>query len=206
MWITHSYLGTTRGGVRCLFFLLFEDYIEAQRGLSDEVKSELERFARNLGDAGAVVAPFPGDVPATRQSVLDKAWTDPEINEVRQTPAVLMIDTDFVAFNPRLHSWVLFHFDRAPDKDYAPKLRSLFEKVAQAAGADGNPFLIVREALRNEALAKAAKSFKMEPGAFGISVDLRAGWTSLKEYLRKASSVKDGTAATDSESRTPNDR
>jgi len=54
MWITHSYLGTTRGDVRCLFFLLYEDYIAAQSGLSEPVRQEIERFARNMGEFGAV--------------------------------------------------------------------------------------------------------------------------------------------------------
>jgi hypothetical protein len=81
MWITHSFLGTTRGRTKCLFFLLFEDYIDAQRGLPEEVKAELERFARNLGDHGALVTPFPGDAPATHVSVLDKRWTEEEQRE-----------------------------------------------------------------------------------------------------------------------------
>jgi len=45
--------------MKCSFFLLFEDYVDAQRGLSQSVRDELERFARNLGHAGAVVLPFP---------------------------------------------------------------------------------------------------------------------------------------------------
>ena len=62
MWITHSYLGTTRGRMRCLFFLLYEDYIETQTQFARELDLELERFARNLGDRGAVVRPFLGDI------------------------------------------------------------------------------------------------------------------------------------------------
>ncbi len=187
MWITHRYLGTTRGGTRCLFFLLFEDYIDAQRGLSDLVKAELERFARNLGNAGAVVAPFPGDAPATQTSVLDKGWSDEEKRELRQTPAMLMIDTDFDEFDPRSHSWALFHFDRSSSYDgaYAAKLRSLLEKlVAATSNQNADPFAVVRDAMRNEAVASASKMLKLEPGAFGVSIDLRAGWIALKQYLR----------------------
>lgn len=186
MWITHSYLGTTRGGTRCLFFLLFEDYIDAQRGLSDDVKAELERFARNLAGAGALVAPFPGDAPTTQRNVLDKPWSEAELRELRQTPAMLMIDTDFDDFDPRRHSWVLFHFDRSTyDNAYAAKLRSLLEKiVAATSDLDANPFSVVEDAMRSDAVARASKAFKLEPGAFGVSIDLRTGWGALKEYLR----------------------
>jgi hypothetical protein len=195
MWITHSFLGTTRGGTRCLFFLLFEDYIDAQRGLSDEVKAELERFARNLGDFGALVAPFPADAPTAHISILDKQWSEGEKIELRQTPAMLMIDTDFDAFDPRRHSWMLFHFDRSSHYDgaYAPKLRSLLAKiVAATSDREPDPFAVVRSAMRNEAVARAAKVFKLTPGAFGVSVDLRAGWTALKEYLRTKNTQNEG--------------
>ena len=184
MWITHSYLGTTRGSTRCLFFLLFEDYIEAQRGLHGDVKDELERFARNLGDSGAVVLPFPADASDTHQQVLQKGWTEDEQRELRKTPAVLMIDTDFAQFDPRTHSWILYHFDRAPDHTYAAKLRSLLDKLSEAAGSEDDPFSLVGDAVRRDSLAGSAKVFKLEPGAFGISVDLRAGWDVLKHYLR----------------------
>ena len=50
MWITHSYLGSTRGKMRYLFFLLYEDYIDAQTQFAQELDLFLERFARNLGD------------------------------------------------------------------------------------------------------------------------------------------------------------
>jgi hypothetical protein len=195
MWITHSYLGTRRGSTRCLFFLLFEDYIDAQRGLDGKVKRELERFARNLGDSGAVVLPFPGDAPTTTASVLDKPWSEPEREELRQTPAMLMIGTDFDDFDPRSHSWVLFHFDRSAGDDgsQAAKLRSLFQKfVAATADPDSDPFDAVRAALRNDTLAQSSKIFSLEPGLFGVSVDLRTGWSALKDYLRlRANQSKD---------------
>ncbi|WP_431066696.1 hypothetical protein [Methylotuvimicrobium sp.] len=72
MWITHSYVGTTRNGVRCLFFLLLEDYIEEQTQFARELNLEPERFARNLDAFGAVVRPFGGDIEYARTGVLDK--------------------------------------------------------------------------------------------------------------------------------------
>ena len=54
MLITHSFLGVNQGDYRCLFFLLFEDYIETQYQFVRELEPHLERFARNLGDSGAL--------------------------------------------------------------------------------------------------------------------------------------------------------
>jgi hypothetical protein len=184
MWITHSYIGTTKTRFRCLFFLLFEDYIDAQAGLSKDLDLELERFARNMGNFGAVVRPFPGDVRTTRNNILDKPWTKTQRESVQNTPAMLMIDKDFDQFDPRNHPWVLFHFGRGGSQD-AEKFRSLLEKVCDAiATEDRNPFDIVRRSLRNAVIKDASKTVQLKPGIFGISIDLRTAWSSMKDYLR----------------------
>jgi hypothetical protein len=58
MLITSSYLGVTRGEHRCLFFLLLEDYIQAQTQFFRELELYLERFARDLSEAGVAYSPF----------------------------------------------------------------------------------------------------------------------------------------------------
>jgi hypothetical protein len=183
MQITHSYLGTTTGRFRCMFFLLFEDYIEAQNGLSNDLKLEIERFARNMGDSGVVVAPFAGDVPTTQGNVRDKHWPHESVELLYETPAMLMIDKDFDEFDPRYHPWILFHFGRG-EQD-AAKFRSLLQKIAEAV-TDGSkdPFKIVEKALQLEQLSSASKSIQLKPGVFGISIDLRSAWDALKSYLR----------------------
>ncbi len=79
MHITHSFIGTIRKPYRCLFFLLLEDYIEAQTHFARELDLNLERFARNLGDSAALVRPFTGDIDTVRQQVLDKQWSEAEL-------------------------------------------------------------------------------------------------------------------------------
>lgn len=58
MWITHSYVGTTLGGVRCLSLLLYEDYREVLSQFGRELDLDLERFAGNLRNADGDVRPF----------------------------------------------------------------------------------------------------------------------------------------------------
>lgn len=95
MFITHSYLGTIRGPYRCLFFLLLEDYIQAQSQFVRELDLELERFARNLGDSAPLVKSFTGDIDTTRSHVLDKSWNRDQSQEIVKTPGMLMINEDF---------------------------------------------------------------------------------------------------------------
>jgi hypothetical protein len=87
---------------------------------------------------------------------------------------------------------VLFHFDRSYDSAYAAKLRSLLEKLVTATvDQDSDPFAVVRDAMRDEAIAAASKAFRLQPGAFGVSIDLRTGWSALKQYLRDRGSQND---------------
>ena len=87
MHITHSYMGAIKRPYRCLFFLLLEDYIEAQTQFANELDLHLERFARNLGDKAALVRTFMGDIDTVRQEIEDKQWSEKELEEVRHTPA-----------------------------------------------------------------------------------------------------------------------
>ena len=112
MWITHSYLGTNKNGVRCLFFLLFKDYIEAEKDFSTALTHELERFARNMGNFCAVVQPFSGDAEVTRKHILDKNWTDKQREMAEDTPSLLVIDQDFNDFDPSIHSWCLIRLGK----------------------------------------------------------------------------------------------
>jgi hypothetical protein len=184
MVITSSYLGTTKGGYRCLFFLLFEDYIEAQSGLSEELKLEIKRFARNMGGDGAVIAPFAGDVAATQIDVRERRWRHGDVDLLLNTPAMLMIDKDFAEFDPRYDRWVLFHFGRHSDQD-AGKFRSLLQKTADAVNTENaNPFEVVQRALTADAVRAASKSIEFTLGVWGVTVDLRTAWKAFKDYLR----------------------
>jgi hypothetical protein len=112
MHITHSYIGTIKAPYRCLFFLLIEDYIEAQTQFARDLDLHLERFARKLGDSSALVRPFTGDIETVRQHVLEKPWSAEELDEIGNTPALLMIDQDFKDFDPRKHPWLVINFGR----------------------------------------------------------------------------------------------
>ena len=188
MWITHSYLGTTRGAARCLFFLLYKDYVDTQLTFAKDFDQEIERFARNLGEAGVVVKPFLGDIENTHSSFLEKAWTPPQIQPLQKTPAMLMIDVDFKAFDPRNNRWVLLTFGdsywHSQDSDKA-QLRALLKHIAEAVlNYEIDPFEIALEAVRRQSLKRGSEIFNLRPGMFGISIDLRALGHKLKELYR----------------------
>jgi len=192
MWITHSFIGTTRDGTRCLFFLLFEDYIEAQTQFARELDLELERFARNLGDQGAVVRPFTGDIESARKSVLDKGWTEKQKRELYKTPSILMIGVDFDEFDPQQHQWMLLHLGSKQHEGAAGayRFRKALEAIAQAVndlGAD--PFDVAHDVQYEVTAADAVKVLEAKPGAFGFSIDLVQAGTLLRNFYQRRRDV-----------------
>lgn len=173
-----------------MFFLLVEDYIQAQKTFMKDLDLELERLARSLKDSGAVVKPFLGDIEQTRQSVLDKSWTEEQKKEIMKTPGLLMIEEDFNAFDPREHRWILFHLaDRdghePPSANDVARYRAIFDKIAQACQqADLDPFEEARRALSQDTIRHASQIVELKPGIFGISVDIRAAGQRLIQWFR----------------------
>ena len=185
MWITHSYIGTMRGNMRCLFFLLYEDYIQAQQTLVQGLDRELERFARNLRDRGAIVRPFLGDIDKVRSHILAKNWSEKQRHELNKTPSLLMINVDFDEFNPQEHPWLLIHFgERITEfwKVTIYRVERILSQIAESINDDNiDPFEAARKAYYEIQPTDAMEVFEMKPGIFGFSIDLRRG----AEFLRR---------------------
>jgi hypothetical protein len=118
MHITHSFVGTTIGRFRYLFFALYEDYNDYGRSFVQEFNNVyLQRPARDLRDQGAVIQPFLADIETTRSHVLAKDWTDDERREITRVPSLLVISKDFDYFSPRSDPWLLLHFESVGTAD-----------------------------------------------------------------------------------------
>ncbi|MFH0982764.1 MAG: hypothetical protein V2A79_14670 [Planctomycetota bacterium] len=188
MWITHTYLGIARDDKRCLFFLLYQDYIDAESQFARELDLELERFARNLGHSAALVRPFRGDIEATRSHILHKNWTPEQHKELRRTPALLMINVDFDAFDPQEHPWFLLSFGDKMTQGLVGvyEFRDALRKLAEAVSAVNVDVFEAAHVIQHEIrLSDAAKLFEAKPGILGISVDLMQAGRFLAELYRR---------------------
>lgn len=188
MHITHSYLGTTKGRFRCVFFLLLEDYIQAQSQFVRELDLALERFARNMKDSGVLVRPFAGDIESTKSHVLTKKWSREQLEEITKTPGLLMIDVDFDAFDPREHRWLHFCFG-ARLHEGVPATYQMGEALGRLAeavcDADTDVFRAANSLKHEVGFADAAKVFEAKPGVFGFSIDLVKGGQLLTSLYRR---------------------
>ena len=178
MYITSTYVGTSRGHYRYLFFLLLRDYIQEEHELSRQMDASLERFARDIGSAAALVRPFPGDIEATQQDVLRKPWPPTAKQEIQTTPSLLMIDREFDAFDPREHPWLQI---RIPLQGREDETRTILERLAilVTSDLDDDVFRRARDLVQGQARPDLRKIIGLRPGVFGVSVDLWALWDVL---------------------------
>jgi hypothetical protein len=171
MHITHSYLGTTKGKFRCLFFLLLEEYIEAQSQFVRDLDLALKRFARNMKDYGVLVRPFTGDIETARSHILDKPWPDAQRSEICNTPGLLMIEEDFDTFDPRVHRWLFFSFH--PQSRHIPNADFFVEQLADLAeavcNADSDIFQAANAIVHEVSLIDAVKLFEAKSGIWALA-------------------------------------
>jgi len=176
MHITHSYLGTTKGQFRCLFFLLLEDYIEAQSKLARDLDPALERFARKMGQAGVLLRPFAGDIESAKSNILDKPWRPAQRAELSKTPGLLMIEEDFDTFDPHHHRWLHISLHSRLESSASrtsDECAEMLTKLAEAVcDADTDVFKAVSAAIHEVRFPDVAKVFEAKPGVFGFSIDL----------------------------------
>ena len=186
MHITHSYKGSVQGSFRYSFFVLYEDYIQAQSSFSRDFDLLLERFARNIRDEGVVVRPFLGDIEKAKGDVLSKHWTPKQLRELQKTPGLLVIDKDFDEFDPQEHQWLYLNFGgRVYDSpvridEYQDILASLAEIVANP---ESDFFKDAVPIIRQLKLESFAEIFEAKPSVFGFSVDLKKAASTLRKMF-----------------------
>jgi hypothetical protein len=187
MYVTTRYVGVQRGGVDYLFFLLTEDYIQEYRKIADGLMPLLEGFARDLGDAGALVRPFPGGGKDTLGDALRKHWREDRIKPTKSTlPALLVTDVDFDDFDPESNNHLYISLRDAMDNSGDIKVFELKElldelvlgaRIGDLFGVASDYFL---EQKRKKSKQAAVDVVEVRPRIFGVSLDVKKGIEFLK--------------------------
>lgn len=186
MYITTRYVGVQRGGVRYLVFLLTEDYIENNAKIAREITPELERFAKDLGDAGALVRPFQGNADSALGDILAKAWNKDAANYMAANlPALLMTSVDFDDFDPQASQHAIIFLRDLIDKHGNVEmfaLGNLLKGLRDGAKA-GRLFEAAEEFLKDRDEKALKDALEIKPKFAGITLDMRKVLT-LWENIR----------------------
>ena len=191
MIVATRYIGVQRGKLDYLFFLLTEDYIEANVKIAESLSPLLVQFARDLGDSGALVRPFSGEEKNTLGDALRKGWGNEEIERMRRNlPAILMTDVDFDDFDPTTNKHLIIYLRESMNEHGEVKIFELGELLNELVlGARIKDLFAVAsdylEHQRKKGLKEASwDAVELKPGAFGIKVDLKKGIEFLKSLRR----------------------
>jgi hypothetical protein len=180
MYLTTNYLGIRQGGVRYLFYLLTQDYIESNTAIQQGVAPLLEEFARDLAGDGALVVPFAGTASDNLSNVtnaLSREFID-SLHSI--TPALLILDRDLVEFNPQRSSHLIVSLRESMDEYGRVKvfeIKELLDTLTNASREDGlferaKEFLARRETRqRNHSLWE---SVQLQPNFYGLGMDIKA--------------------------------
>lgn len=180
MYLTTNYIGIRKGGVRYLFYLLTEDYIEQSVAIQQEVAPLLQEFARNLAGDGALVVPFAGTATENLSAVfnsLDHSF----IGKLNQsTPALLILDRDLTEFDPKVSPFLIVSLRESMD-DYGRvkvfEVKALLDALVAASRANGlfetaNAYLTKLKTSQRR--SGVWESVQLRPNFFGVGMDIKA--------------------------------
>ncbi len=180
-WRVSSYKGQVVGEYSCMFYLILKDYTEFEtRWFSDVLDNALEQFSRNLGESGAVVRPYKGDVETVAREVGAKQWTKEERDQIDKGPGLLMIDVDFDEFDPRACPWLYFYI---PEEDITVSaLKEILNDLVKAAVEPNKDiFKEAHSVIHDLDRPDFTEVFQLQPGIWGCSVDLVKGAQLIKK-------------------------
>lgn len=180
MYLTTNYLGIRQGGVRYLFYLLTQDYIESNAAIQQSVAPLLEEFARDLAGDGALVVPFAGTASDNLSNVtnaLDRQFIE-SLHSI--TPALLILDRDLGEFNPQRSSHLIVSLRESMDEYGRVKVFEIKELLDALTGASRETGLFEKagEYLADRKTGQRNRSLwesvQLRPNFFGLGMDIKA--------------------------------
>jgi len=187
MHITTRFIGTERGKMKYLFFLLTEDYIESQVRIMGAMEPLLIKLSSEIGQAGALVRPFKNFESDTLGDVLRKQWPDEVRERLALTPGILIVDKDFNSFDPKKNKWLHISLRELINSSGDVQIFELNNLITRLIDAckEGNLLDIQNPGSKRSSVKDIWDTVELKPGAFGVSIDLKKALEFLTGFIRK---------------------
>lgn len=188
MYVTTRFIGTERGKMKYLFFLLTEDYIQSQVRIMESIEPLLIKLSAEIGQTAALVRPFKNFESDTLGDVMRKKWPDGEREKIAVTSGILVIDKNFDSFDPCENKWLhisIRDLISASGDVQIFELNNLITVLIHAC-REGN--LLDFQDLKLNSKKRSVKELfdmvELKPGLFGLSIDLKKGMQFLTGLLK----------------------
>jgi hypothetical protein len=170
--LVSSFIPVDVGRRKYLFFLVaWNEFINP---ITEAVAQNREAFGESLGLHATVVQAYKGASYKVAKEVKEKAWP-PEVDRrmgEEQYPFMVAVENDFAQFEPSLHRWGVVWFSDL-ERDPAT-LWKVFSALARKVQRGEDLFDYLRELSKNAKFKQAATYIEAKPGAFGVSINIKA--------------------------------
>jgi hypothetical protein len=179
-----------RGGRYVFLLIAWNDYADALR---DELNRQSVAFGLDLGPTGLLVEAYPQRMYEIAEEVRAKSWptTVAERFDSDPDPIILIIDRDWVSFDPREHAYAIIWISELEPKAVRPLLQQLAKWTRGGDDVITHLREVAERQQRAELLDKAdrgvgmvariASYIEVNASVFGVAIDLKAILRDLAE-------------------------
>jgi hypothetical protein len=165
--------------------------------LRDEWNRQADAFGMDLGPFGLLVEGYAQRMYEIAAEVLQKAWPADIAQrfQLDGDPVMLIIDRDWVDFDPRSHPYAIVWLSEMQPADVRPLLQELARLSRTGADVIGHLQGMARRQSRATFFKKAwggagagarlASYVEIKPSVFGVSIDVSAFLRDLADSSKK---------------------
>jgi hypothetical protein len=167
-----SFISVKARDFEYLFFLVsWNEYVTA---ITEELEKQADPFGQELGLEGAVVRAFRSARGETFRQVQEKDWPGSvrERMDSEQDPFMLVIREGFAEFSPASSPWAIVWFSDFREKPDC--IYRVFGVLAQKVRRQEDVLQHLQSLARDKRYRKLADAIEIKPGAFGVSINVKA--------------------------------
>ena len=128
------------------------------------------------------MVPFVEDIKEINNNILKKNWTKNQLEIIKNTPGMLMINVKFSEFDPQKHEWIYFSLH---EENNLKEIENLFRGLAEIVKkGDDNLFEEAFQLKQKQRVKKLANTIEVKPQVKEISINLKEALKLIKEIKK----------------------
>ncbi len=172
------------GRFKYLFFVI--NWNDFSNAITESLERNLETLGQEIGLQGKVVQAYKAARRETYEEVEKKEGWPYDVHarfDLEQYPFMLVIDTDFEQFDPQQNNWTIVWF--SDFRENPDSIFEIFSALVKKIRREDNLFDYFKSLKTKQTVKGLIDYFELKPGAFGVSVDVKAILFDLGEFIQR---------------------